>query len=74
MVEWFEDLINSLPRPVGIILTASFPILAILGAVGAVFAAWRRHRARTIWLAILAMFGFATTILWTMVMTTRLGI
>lgn len=74
MVEWFESFINSLPPPVGLILTASFPILAIVGAAGAVVAAWRRHRVTTLLLVGLAMFGFATTIMWTMVMTARVGL
>jgi hypothetical protein len=63
MVEWFQALIDSLPVPVAMVVTASFPLIAIAATAGAVVAAWRHRRTATAALLSLALLGFAGTIL-----------
>jgi hypothetical protein len=61
-VDAFESFITGLPRPVGVLLTGSFPIVALGGGLAAWVAARRGRSALAVVLAAVALIALAAAV------------
>jgi hypothetical protein len=68
LLDWFERLILGLPRPLGPLVTALLPVVAIVAGIGTFLAVRRERRRRATSLGIIAVIALVGTVLWTSVM------
>jgi hypothetical protein len=68
VLDWFEQLMQSLPAPLGFLVTAMLPFVAIGAGGGAFTTARRARRLPAIVLGVVAATALIGTVLWTGVM------
>jgi hypothetical protein len=68
VLDWFEQLMVGLPEPLGLVVTAVLPFVAIGAGIGAFTTARRARRLLALILGVVAATALIGTLLWTGVM------